>query len=352
MGVVSSSSCGDPKRILQKGSQYQRMFTEIEKLGSGSFGVVYRVRHNVDGKEYAVKKVQIVSKEHLQSIRNEIALLARLDNHPNIVKYKNAFYEDNFMYIQMNIAQMNLRMWLNRRNRHPEEFNEFFKEFISKGQHFDLFHMNTKSENICWVCPDYLAEGNFKFNEESLGIGKQLAAALQYIHRCNVIHNDIKPENIFINSKDCTTVVQLADFGLAQLTNFTKLCKRRQPRGTLLYAAPEKLENQGGRSSDLYSVGLIFLELLMPIRTIQDFNGIVREAKEGQLPENLSKNYKKLIQRLLDKDPSKRPNAETLLGILEFFKINKIDAGHSEDAENQMQKKWPQIFKENIPKDP
>ncbi|XP_055678484.1 eukaryotic translation initiation factor 2-alpha kinase 1-like isoform X2 [Lutzomyia longipalpis] len=318
-------------------SRYQEEFTEIEKVGTGGFGEVVRVRHKVDGREYAIKKIPM-SLKNVQFVKNEIKVLASLDFHPNIVRYNTSFYEGNVMYIQMNVAQMTLRTWLNRRDKQAEPFNEFFKEFITKGQHFDPFGINN-TKDICWVCPNYLAEGNFKFNQASLDIGKQVASALQYIHRCNVIHNDIKPENIFVNSKDCATVVQLADFGLARFP-FT----RRQPRGTLIYAAPEKFRGLGGMSSDLYSVGLIFLELLMPIKTIIDLKGIFRQAREGQLPDNLSINYKRLIQRLLDNDPSKRPTAGILLEILIFFMTNKIDEEHSEDTENQLCKKWPEIF--------
>lgn len=75
-------------------SQYKKEFDEIEAIGSGGFGKVFRVKHKLDGTEYAVKKIPI-STESINSVNNylnEVKTLAAL-NHPNIVPYKAAWLE-------------------------------------------------------------------------------------------------------------------------------------------------------------------------------------------------------------------------------------------------------------------
>uniref|UniRef100_A0A7G3AXX9 Putative serine/threonine protein kinase n=1 Tax=Lutzomyia longipalpis TaxID=7200 RepID=A0A7G3AXX9_LUTLO len=317
-----------------RSSSYEKDFLEIEKLGNGAFGEVVKVRHKIDGQEYAIKKIKLTD-TNWQSVDNEISVLAGLD-HRNVVRYNNSFGENGIMYIQMNAAQMTLRTWFDQRNQ-SHDFSEFHCKNITNGKHY-----NQKCASCdCLVCPNYLSRGKFEFKKESLGIGKQLVAAVQYIHNCNIIHNDIKPANIFVNYKDCATVAQIADFGLASTADHEK-----QPFGSEPYAAPEKYHGFGGKSSDLFSVGIILLELLVPISmtTQRSFNGLIW-INYNWMFSNLTTNYKKLIQRLMHHDSSKRPTAEKVLEILDFYIENNIDAGHSENAENQLYEKWPEVFK-------
>ncbi|XP_055678483.1 interferon-induced, double-stranded RNA-activated protein kinase-like isoform X1 [Lutzomyia longipalpis] len=299
-----------------RSSSYEKDFLEIEKLGNGTFGEVVKVRHKTDGQEYAIKKIKLTD-TNWHCVNNEISVLARLD-HRNVVRYNNSFGENGIIYIQMNIAQMTLRTWLDQRNQ-SHDYSEFVWKNITNGKHY-----NQKcASRDCLVCPNYLSRGKFEIKKESLGIGKQLVAAVQYIHNY------------------CATVAQIADFGLASTADHEK-----QPFGSEPYAAPEKYHGFGGKSSDLFSVGIILLELLVPISmtTQRSFNGLIW-INYNWMFSNLTTNYKKLIQRLMHHDSSKRPTAEKVLEILDFYIENNIDAGHSENAENQLYEKWPEVFK-------
>ena len=96
---------------------------------------------------------------------------------------------------------------------------------------------------------------------EPLQILKQMCSAVAYIHNKGLIHRDLKPDNIFIQED----TIKIADFGL--VTNKGKHSTNRV--GTELYMAPEVTAEKGDYDNkvDIYSLGLIFLELLVPLGT-------------------------------------------------------------------------------------
>lgn len=73
-------------------SRYRDEWEELERIGKGGFGSVFRARRKLDGQYYAVKKVESTSTKMLEDILREVTLLAKL-NHPYIVRYYNAWYE-------------------------------------------------------------------------------------------------------------------------------------------------------------------------------------------------------------------------------------------------------------------
>jgi tetratricopeptide (TPR) repeat protein len=92
----------------------------------------------------------------------------------------------------------------------------------------------------------------------------QVLAALDHIHAANVIHRDIKPQNILLfppNAAGGAPVVKLADFGISQRTE-TEEDPVGQIIGSLAYLAPEQLEGQADMRSDLYSLGIVLHEAL------------------------------------------------------------------------------------------
>ena len=108
-----------------------------------------------------------------------------------------------------------------------------------------------------------LLESQGPFGEaEVVRLGSQLASALQYAHQQDILHSDIKPENILLTE---TRVAKLADFGTAEAVSRTLTAEQaREILGTIAYLAPEVL--QGGNASpasDVYSLGLTLYELLL-----------------------------------------------------------------------------------------
>ncbi|XP_034948118.1 eukaryotic translation initiation factor 2-alpha kinase 1-like isoform X2 [Chelonus insularis] len=141
----------------------------------------------------------------------------------------------------------------------------------------------------------------------------QILNGLDYIHSNSIVHHDIKPSNIFI-SPSRQLHVQLGDFGLACLPKH----KNCHPIvGTHLYAAPEQLKGLCDPKSDVYSMGIVLLELLVPTRTQHErITTIDLLLKAGKIPDALYVHCPKwieMIKALVDKDPARRPSTKELL---------------------------------------
>src|SRR5919197_5571507 len=97
--------------------------------------------------------------------------------------------------------------------------------------------------------------------EEVVALGQQLCAALQHAHERGIIHRDLKPSNLMI-LKDGT--VKLTDFGIAKDTDVTALTGANSTIGTAAYMSPEQCKGERSLTpkSDLYSLGVMFFELL------------------------------------------------------------------------------------------
>ncbi|KAM0260307.1 hypothetical protein ACHAQJ_002872 [Trichoderma viride] len=173
-------------------------YNRIGMIGKGAFAVVYKVTSKYDGKPYAAKELEkrrfIKNGVLDQKVENEMKIMRKV-HHPNIVRYMENFdWEDRLLIIIM--------------------------EFVPGG---DL------GKHIA-------DEGPFE-EVESRTMAQQLLSALAYLHRNNITHRDVKPDNILINSLNPLDV-KLTDFGLSKMVD-TEQTFLRTFCGTLLYCAPE-----------------------------------------------------------------------------------------------------------------
>ncbi|XP_071553933.1 eukaryotic translation initiation factor 2-alpha kinase 1 isoform X2 [Temnothorax nylanderi] len=141
-------------------------------------------------------------------------------------------------------------------------------------------------------------------------IFQQILCGVDYMHSQKIVHHDIKPSNIFISISG-RLQIQLGDFGLAcplQIGNHHSVV------GTHMYAAPEQLKGNCDPKSDVYSIGIVLVELLISIKTQMELSTIISCLKYGNVPEDLKRHkWAKIVKQLVQENPVKRPSTSQLL---------------------------------------
>lgn len=139
----------------------------------------------------------------------------------------------------------------------------------------------------------------------------QLLFALEYLHRHEVIHRDMKSSNVFLTSDGD---IQVGDFGLSTFSG-----EGQETVGTPHYMCPELVAKKGyGFKADVWSLGVIMYEMTAQRMPFQAFNvdGLMQKimnAKPGALPGEYSKAWARLIRSMLRKEPDRRPSVAELL---------------------------------------
>uniref|UniRef100_A0A915L2G0 Membrane-associated tyrosine- and threonine-specific cdc2-inhibitory kinase n=1 Tax=Romanomermis culicivorax TaxID=13658 RepID=A0A915L2G0_ROMCU len=256
-------------------SYFKQCFIIEEELGSGSFGQVFKVRSKIDGKLYAVKKSlnQFRGAVDRAEKLDEVKKHEQLPHHPNLVRFIRAWEEKGWLYIQTELCKDSL-------NKYADKYHDFPESTIK----------------------NYLVD---------------LLLAVKHLHDHDLIHLDIKPENIFIAYSG---VLKLGDFGLvtdlSAITSGTKTI----PEGDCKYLAPELLTDAPvGKHVDIFSLGITILELACDLE-LPSQDDKWQLLRSGRLPEeqiygfeNLSDDLKEIIRRMMDSDWSSRPSADDLL---------------------------------------
>jgi len=152
----------------------------------------------------------------------------------------------------------------------------------------------------------------------------QVAEALDYAHNKGVIHRDLKPSNIMLEQSGG---VKVMDYGIARAQRLEGLTTTGSFLGTPSYAAPETVESGSRPQSDIYSLGVVFFEMLtgsLPFGGDSAF-AVLRNHLTTPPPLPSSLNYSlsetldQLVLRLLSKEPFDRPTAEELLNELSDY---------------------------------
>jgi serine/threonine protein kinase len=152
---------------------------------------------------------------------------------------------------------------------------------------------------------------------ETADIGATLAGALAYVHAQGVVHRDVKPANILIDSEGHA---RLADFGIARLVDTSSVTLAGTMIGTATYMAPEQIEDHAvGPSADVWALGIVLLESLTGERVYMGTPSEViarRLAGPVTLPEGLPVPWRLLFSGMLALEPDDRLSASEVHAML------------------------------------
>jgi serine/threonine protein kinase len=221
----------------------------VEKLGEGGMGVVYKAEDLKLERAVALKFVaaHLVSDEEIRKRFEREAKAAAALNHPNICIVHEIDAAEGRTFIAM--------------------------AFI-EGHGLD----------------GKIAAGPLKLNE-ALDIAHQAAEGLQEAHSHNIVHRDIKPANIMITPKGGSRAqVTIMDFGLAQLTEHSKLTRLDETMGTVAYMSPEQtMGAEVDRRSDIWALGVVLYEMITGQRPFKGhYDKAVMYSITNEEPEPLT----------------------------------------------------------------
>lgn len=252
----------------------------IECIGRGGTGIVYKVRHKETNKFFALKEISIVSKPEM-AIRKEF-MFGFSHNSENIVRSYEIYKYEGVYYIVQELMLMKLTKFL------------------------EMVKGDLEEKHICYVI-------------------KEILKGLEHIHWMNVIHRDLKSDNIFLNSSGD---IKIGDFGeIEELTS--EVSMRQTIIGTPYWMAPEVVsQTPYSLVSDIWSFGIILFEIAekrlpYPKRPISEiFDKIVHE-EPPKIRYKWSEGLKQLSSSCLQKNPNLRPSARSLLGMKCMIQLNK-----------------------------
>lgn len=278
-GIVNKKYTGENFTELKR-SLYQKLVDKQKKVGfledpkyisAGGYGSVYKMVHTIDQQPYAIKVVPVEDSSEVA----EVKVMAKI-NHPNIVRYYGSWmlpysvsneYDDDeegvvaaakYLYIQMEFCPITLQEWLITRT-----------PILSPKK-----------------------------------ILKDLANGLSYLHNMNLVHRDLKTSNILIGNDNNA---KIGDFGLATIYSQRKI----EPESDTYICPWAKTSGVFTKESDIYSLGIIYFEVLYPMKTMTERAKVIQALKKGIYPDNFPVTWRSYISQMLG-PPEKRQSIKRI----------------------------------------
>lgn len=260
--------------------QLEKYFDVTKKLGSGASGCVCLARDKRSNEEVAIKIITIADQPRKEMIVNELKVLSRHKSHPNCINF--------------------LASYLVPSDESSADLEELWivMEYMDGGALTDV------------VTETIMREGQIA------AVTKEILLALQHLHSNNIVHRDIKSDNVLL-AMDGT--VKLTDFGFC--SHFSRETMRKTTVGTPYWMSPEIVNKKPyNEKVDVWSLGIMVIEMVdgePPYLDQTPLKAIYLIANNGK-PEiksksNMSADLLNFLDRCIELDPDKRANAEELL---------------------------------------
>ena len=270
------------QKPISKINKYIKDYKIKDRIGVGSYGIVYKVtKKNNDKQIYVLKQIPFnlkadINNETLIEAKNEALILSKL-KHKYIVKYYDSFQDNNNLNIVMEYCEYG-------------DLDSYIKNLKKNNKHL--------SENQIW-----------KFFIE-------ICTGLSYMHNKKILHRDMKSSNIFLTKN---LDIKIGDLGVAKALKNT--LHAHTFIGTPYYLSPEICEEKPyNEKSDVWALGCILYELINLKHPFNASNqaALFLKILNGKY-ENFSNIYKysdellKFIDLLLEKDLNKRPSMKDII---------------------------------------
>ncbi|BDX06993.1 serine/threonine-protein kinase [Planctobacterium marinum] len=288
------ASASNDTTEIQTNNDFQHLkgYRPIKLLGQGGMGRVYLAEDETLGRQIAIKVLHHnnESASYAEDVLQEARTLAKI-NHPNVVQVHSVIEQPGAAIIMEYVPGITLKK--------------------------------------------YQLENSLSL-QQKIGLLYQIAQGLQAIHQHNIVHKDIKADNILLDTRDGQNIkAKLTDFGIAARLNEAPLnsdaAKSEKVRGSLPWMSPEQLQNQSlCTASDMFSFGLLAFQLLAdkhafakhsslnlaetPTETTATdiAQAIVNDSamNASDITPALPPELAQLLNQLLDKTPDKRPSSK------------------------------------------
>lgn len=287
-------------------SRYHKEFHEVELIGTGEFGTVFKCINRLDGCVYAVKKSikPIAGSANEKAALNEVYAHAVLGKHQHVVRYYSAWAEDDHMIIQ--------------------------NEYCNGGSLAGRIAENQRAGTA--------------FSESELRqLLTHVAEGLRYIHSLQLVHMDIKPGNIFISREKRLKLLKADQtddgfeeedteeitYKIGDLGHVTSVADPQVEEGDCRYLPYEILQEDFSHlpKADVFALGLTVYEAggAGPLpKNGQEWHDI-RDGKIKYLA-NVSRDFNELIKEMIQRDASRRPSAVEILQHRALSSENKSKA--------------------------
>jgi serine/threonine protein kinase/WD40 repeat protein len=274
--------------LIRPGDTLAQRYQIQERIGKGGFSVVYRAADHVFKRNVAIKVVEFEDTESGQifDLLGEARFIASR-RHPNILDVYDFGQDEDFAYLVM-----------------PYADGGTLSQYLKKNGRLSL--------------------------EETTHFLQQIASGLDFAHDLEIVHRDIKPQNILLFKQRPIQLV-ISDFGLAKIVSHTSGYTNTRVSGTPTYMAPEQISGRPNRYSDIYSLGVMLFQMLAGETPYKGEPHVLMYAHlHDPVPSlatfrpELPSQIVEIVARAMAKEPNERPHrAEDLYNVFKKAQADK-----------------------------